>query len=433
MLSQRRRRTTLALLLVLGCGWWGLPPLHNLRLLVVQQQGDIRGDHDNLYFVQAWDKAPHLRDTWRWWIGPWGQKHRPFYRPLSSLLFWLEYQAFGLHGLYQFTLVLFLCHLATLLLAWRFLNDLLGELSGTLAACLWAVHAAGFYILSIALYALDNWKDNVESWHALAYVGCLWSFLRFLRSGQGDGQRRWWFGALALFLVALCIKEMAYTAPLLLLLLAWHEKQLSRQGRAVLPFFGIAGAMFIFRWWALGGWGYRIGANRQWLFRFLSDLGGAPITPILHGNLLCGAMLCAGAALWLLLRRQWTEAGVCAGAALLALLLTSYLTETGLADTASRLLLLNEWQPLPFLASLLFFWWRFFIQRRPDQIFGLAWVIITYLPLLSGPNTGHVFYLVSLGWAIWLAGGLIDLWALGARLPAQLRHGIWRSQAHASV
>src|SRR5262249_45043011 len=39
-------------------------------------------------------KARHFRDTLSWWTGTWvGQV--PFYRPLTSYLFWAEWKAFG--------------------------------------------------------------------------------------------------------------------------------------------------------------------------------------------------------------------------------------------------------------------------------------------------------------------------------------------------
>jgi hypothetical protein len=39
--------------------------------------------------------------------------------------------------------------------------------------------------------------------------------------------------------------------------------------------------------------------------------------------------------------------------------------------------------------------------------------MLTYLPLASGPNTGHIFYFVSIGWAIWFTYALLDVFTLG--------------------
>ena len=44
-----------------------------------------------------------------------------------------------------------------------------------------------------------------------------------------------------------------------------------------------------------------------------------------------------------------------------------------------------------------------------ETLFGALWGLVTYLPLLSGPNTPHIFYFVGVGWAIWFACGLLDI------------------------
>jgi hypothetical protein len=49
------------------------------------------------------------------------------------------------------------------------------------------------------------------------------------------------------------------------------------------------------------------------------------------------------------------------------------------------------------LVALLWYIWR---SGERSARFGWGWAAIAYLPLLQAPNTGHIFYIPSIGWAI---------------------------------
>jgi hypothetical protein len=401
------------LLLVLTCALWGMTA--PLSLLPDRQGADLRThDADTHYFFYAWEETPSFQDTLKWWHGPWGQKFRPFYRPIPSLLFWTQYKIFGINGALPFHVLVLLWHLIALLFIWRFLVDLLGLRDGTLATCLWGASVGHHLEWMAPRYALYNWKDNVESWHALAFTACLWAFLRFLKTEK----QRWQVAALLLFLIALCVKEMAYIAPFVMLLLCWHQQKLQGKWRAVLPFFAVAGIMFFFRLWALGSMGFRMSGNRSWKFRALNENLGGAFTRILNGDCLMLSLIVATVGLWWLRRwrraplesrqHEFTKVMLLLATSISLLFYTSYKTDIPWDETASRILVENEWIILSLLVPMLFFWYRFFLNRNRHQIFGALFALAVYAPLTSGANTAHIYYYPAVGWSIWLAYGLLD-------------------------
>ena len=314
--------------------------------------------------------------------------------------------------------MLLLCHFAAVLVLWRFLCELLGEWPGTLSAGVWAAGMLRIFEMPTPLGALREWKDIVESWHAVPYVVCLWCFLRFLR---GENARHKWL-ALLWFWIALLVKEMAYTVPLMVLMLAWHEGKLRTKWRDAAPFFALAAAMVTFRFWALQGVGFRMGSNTQWPMRFLTDMGGGPFVRLLHSDFLTLIAVCGALALWQTLERRWWHAAALLAATCVQIAVSAHDADMTFGEVASRLLVSDEWPGVLYLAALLFLWWRCLRRKNKHQIFGVLWAIIVYLPLLSGPNTSHIFYFVGIGWAIWFAYGLLDIaellrGALVARKP----------------
>ncbi len=51
-------------------------------------------DPDTALILNGLHEAPEFRDTLGWWTGPWCAKI-PFWRPIPSMVFWTELQAFG--------------------------------------------------------------------------------------------------------------------------------------------------------------------------------------------------------------------------------------------------------------------------------------------------------------------------------------------------
>jgi hypothetical protein len=399
----KRYSRACALFFVLLCGVWGIrgPLLH----LPEHRGADIRSnDADSHYFVQAWDETPHFSDTLAWWHGPWGQKYRPFYRPIPSTLYWTQYQIFGVNARFQFELILLAWHLVAVIVAWRFLSELMGLRAGTLAAGTWAALFAEWFQLMTPEAALYRWKDNVESWHAIPYLLSLLCFLKFLRGGPKRLQSL----SLLLFFVAICMKEMAYTLPLMLLLLLWHEEKWRSHWRAVLPFFALATLMFCFRYWAIGGMGFRMGTNEHWWARLLYDQFGSAFARMVRLDFLPLSVCCALLALWNLRQRKVAWSALFFIAMGLCWMVTARNAAMSVSEVVSRLLVEREWQEIPLLGVMLFFWWRCWVKREKHQLFGVGWAFISYLPLMSGPNTAHIYYFPSLGWAVWLTYALLD-------------------------
>ena len=356
-------RRKLPILLVLLCGLWGVPWKY-VAVSSSWNQNLRSHDADTHYLVDGWDEAPRFADTLRWWHGSWGAKHRPFYRPISSTLFWTQYQLFGVNGRAQFQILLVVWHFVALLMVWRFLSYLLGHRDGTLIACLWGAQLGDVFHTMSAVDALCFWKDNVESWHAIPNLLCLLFFTRYLREGAPSGRGvKFLTLSLLFFLIAICVKELAYTVPFVLLLLLWHEKKMSTHWRAVLPFFGLAGAMFCFRFWALGGMGFRMGSNERWPFRLLNDNLGAVFTRIINRDWLIPSVFALVLALFFLKRRRWIAGAVGIVGATALFAGTVYFSDLTAESTALRLLVGLEWLAAPLLALQLLIWWRTFTQR----------------------------------------------------------------------
>jgi hypothetical protein len=126
-----------------------------------QPTGDIIGADpvDSGLITEGLEKTTGWKHALRWWSGPWvawiddgnGQGHGvKFYRPLSSLVWWLQFQSFGHQGLAPFTVVHALSHLLVLSVALLFFRELLGLRVAVLSLGIFALHLAGilFYLPS---------------------------------------------------------------------------------------------------------------------------------------------------------------------------------------------------------------------------------------------------------------------------------------------
>lgn len=438
-----RRISPLAvgLALVWLCGLWGIRFL--LPLLSAARGGDIMmGDIvDTPLIVAGLERAPHFVDTLKWWTGPWvgyagsGQENS-FYRPATSLLWWIEFQLFGRQGLAGFMAVHAALHLAVCALSFLFFSRLFSVRIACIAVCLWALNLAlGLFDLPAPFYALEFWKDDPDLTVSLCLLGMCWAFWAYLR----EGKRARLGLSLGLFLLGLGFKELAYVAPFLVLLILWHERRLFSQWRAALPFWGLAVASFGFRTWALQGGGFRFGSNGSWLQRFAMEcFGGGPSAPLLMGDGLPLMLSLVALALWNARNR-------CRCAFLLLLALgalgwTEWQFATTRGETLLRLLLPfgthsflpRVGQTFGLLALWIFFWRHKSSLEGRIQRFALGWWLIGYLPLLTAPILQHALYFMSLGWALWLAVPLD--WVLRGGLgPLKLRGHERNQRAHSFV
>lgn len=398
---------------------------------------------DQLYIVDALERAHTFRETLMWWYGQWSRSDLSFYRPLTSLVWWLQFQAFGgkEHGALGFTVVHLLLHAGVCALLLGFLRRLIGDRGALVAVVLWASGFAEKFTLPTPLPALGYWRDDPEMWTFIWCLLCLGSLLSYWQTGK-----RWFYaGAIAALVMGICFKEMAYIFPVLALLLLWHQKKcdmtvpMKARIWSICGLFAINSVAFIYRCWALQGFGSRYGSNGSWLHRWaLSVAGGRPAYMIVHGMIGAWGVVLGIIALWALYQRRYLLAGILA--ALCAGFIFVNDTVMGIPwQTFYQLML-----PFPLWKGgiygdivnsfvVLAVWLGCLKYRNRTLILGLTWGAIAYLPLLSCAVLEHAMYLPSIGWAICLTGLVLWVWAQAENLWAMRIEAITPSPAKTAV
>jgi hypothetical protein len=163
--------------------------------------GDKPGVNGNAEDIDTWFihgglvKAPHFGDTWQWWTGTWvGQV--PFYRPLLSMVFWMEWQLFGDHET-RYVVFALILHLLVVIQFSRVAYALFRMLRipqpqwAMLLACL--VFVDGLYsfptrqITNSSIFAL--WKNQPDSLCALFFLLALDAYLRAYAEEREDSRK----------------------------------------------------------------------------------------------------------------------------------------------------------------------------------------------------------------------------------------------------
>ena len=376
--------------------------------------------------VAGVEAHPRLWDTRVWWTGPWAQGPEfPYYRPLSSLLWWAQYKVFGPNSRGAFLAIHLFWYALLLWVALGFWSELVGLRLAALGLGLW-VTSFPTWLLSFAspTVALNLWIDDPEMTHGIAVVLALWCVLRACRADNPAQTRRYFVGAGAWFLVGVACKESAYVFPLMAPLILWHTGQLRKRWVTALLFVGMAALAYAYWTWALGGGGYRYDTNGAWLTRWWAEcVGGTPGNTLLTDAVPLGMALLGMATFWAARKRPRTSV-VCVLAALGALgwaatrqydaplSVVWRFFDTDFNGTYFKALHTALW-----LGLLLAF-----ARKRPRaQVLAYGWVLLIYAPLLLRASTPHVLFFMSLGWGLWLAVPVRDLLRAGARLRLPAR------------
>ncbi|MCX7598773.1 MAG: hypothetical protein N2512_07870 [Armatimonadetes bacterium] len=169
--------------------------------------------------ITRWAEQASARDVLSWWAGPWIQRTSPYYRPLSSLIFWLEYKAFG-WNFQGHVIISWLLHGMVCLLLYRAgLAWLRGNEPVRTGLALGAVAlfnarigpvGPGWVLAPITYGVVAWWPAQTDQFCLLFSLGALLCFDSWLTSGR----RKRLLQAVVLWSVALLFKEMAVCLPL---------------------------------------------------------------------------------------------------------------------------------------------------------------------------------------------------------------------------
>lgn len=234
-----------------------------------QQDCDLALIKDGASRVVTW------RDTWRWWHGPWiGQV--PFWRPLTSYMFWLQIRCFGTDSFHGYAAVSALLVLLSAGVIYDFARQLTGSWKAALLAVYWYAGYRPGRIGSIfpsargpAVVVATYWKDQPD----IVVVICLLVSLTMAM------RRRLW-ASLAFVSLAVCFKESGWLGfvlvPLLMVCVSGVRwlRGLSPELIATSAF--VIGALLALRY--LSGpdvfGGFRMGTNRWWYIRYVHATAG---------------------------------------------------------------------------------------------------------------------------------------------------------------
>jgi len=163
-------------------------------------------------------EAATPRDLLRWWTGSWIQRGSTYYRPLSSILFWLEHRAFG-RNFQGYVVVSWLVHgwvcASLFLLGFSVFPGSVVQRSTTaiLAVALFSVRLGPqgpTWAPAPVSYAVVAWWPAQTDQVSLAFS--VWALLLFDGWLKGSRHRGLLQGT-ALWIVALLFKEMAVSLP----------------------------------------------------------------------------------------------------------------------------------------------------------------------------------------------------------------------------
>jgi len=370
-------------------------------------------------------KAPNFADTSHWWYGTWvGQV--PFYRPLTSMVFWMEWKLWGDREA-RYNIVGPLLHIAAVGCLATFALQLYRRfaipypLLATLL-CGSIFIDGGDILLTQDLITYETyreWKNQPDCLVLIWFSLCLLFYVR-----DQESHRRTFLPLLMLILLLLT-KEAGVFLPLLLPLLELRNGRIDREswGRMTpllitLPVYLILRALF------LGdAIGYRYGSNDAWTFRLLQNVFG-PVSECLAGHrwLLVSAAVYLTIAVCLFIRQtrfdkpmpkrdQWLWL-ILAPAGLVTVSTFAQYAEQGILDPTQPPIILLHPSSLILIRSQLLFMLSFaaLVWKRPQLLAMLyLWALLALGLTLFSPSVLHRYYIVNASFALILGAGLTFL------------------------
>ena len=405
--------------------WVGVPPGTQVGAEKICDI-DTRLIHDGLLL------APRFRDTARWWSGTWvGQV--PFYRPLTSMLFWTEWKLWGDNERPSVALGVLL-HLWAVFEFARFADTLFRRFrvpkasQGVLVAGLTFV--TGLFILSneqdILAEVFSLWKNQPDAVSLALF--CL-TLRSYLKSRPSQWTR---VASLALYALLCFTKEAGAFLPLLLPILEASELLDPKTRRSavvrLVPFFGLMALYLLLRRLFLHqAVGYVYGSNQAWDYRLgLNVLG--PISEAVFAwkyyPLMLALAVGIGTTVIRTIRRRGKRLPFAAELVLGAVLLASAgavagLLEAGDGDVVNGLLRFCDARTIlaAFGIAAFFTTFRVTIERRfALAIFAYVWALLALALTMFSPSVLHRYYLMNAGYALLIGAGT---GLLGEKRPAK--------------
>lgn len=400
-------------------------------------------DIDTYLIMQGLNKAPTLLDTRRWWTGIWAGDV-PFYRPLTSYVYWMEWKAWGDYE-HRYNLVVLLIHLCGVLsltrLAYLALEHWRVPLPLAGAVLTGALFVQGGAILpsqeTTASLVFSLWKNQHDALTLLFFTLSLSAYLQ-LRAAPRAG---WRWVAPAFWYTLTCLsKESGIFLPLLALIVeapALRDKTTRPAAiHRLAPLFGVLAVYLVVRTLALhDAIGYRYGSNNSWKFRLGISVAGNLSESLVQGDIASlgvAGVIIASVGWVALLHRQGKLPRlsgirhvpltdllrVCAGPVIATLIAACFFAVHQSRERASGFdvaeALLNLFLPAHLKrgtsAALWFLGCVVVLRQRPHLFtFCYAWSLLTLGLISFSPSPLHRYYLMNAGFSLLLAASAM-LW-----------------------
>jgi hypothetical protein len=410
-------------------------------------QGEKICDIDTRLIHTGFLQAHTWRDTLRWWTGTWvGQV--PFYRPLTSYLFYTQWRLWGdYEHRYHFVAVVthliavvaYSCLTLALMRHFRVPYPRFGALFAGI------VFAHGLSLLpdqiSIVSEVFGAWKNQPDSLALLFFSLTLIAYIR-LREGASGRLAR--VMPTVWYILSCLTKEAGVLQPLLLPLLEWDRLRAGGESRReairhMAPLFAILVVYLPYRALCLKtAVGYQYGSNDSWFQRMVMNLTGGFSGYLVYADwgsfLMTLLPLSVIGIVWWRKRtgKAWSRrtfgifaVGVTSAILLIALIFAHH--GDGGLDPIVGLMLMGRIRTLLSVtasATFLLLASLAFMHARQLAVFAYGWALLILALTLFSPSVLHRYYLMNAGFAILLA--------TGASLLAAYLSRVWKAYQTAS-